>query len=181
LASIRFTDAAGTAVVSNGLDVIARGVGSRFAGWTPFAKPIGAVATALGTGARSMFRFRTDFGASFEIRDIDTVRLPEVLRLMAHLESGGTCAVFTDDVLGRSYASCCLAPEASTSLTQANATDLTYTLGLTLINLGGTAMLCDYSPVLGQSEALFRWAVADGVSGGTFARTGTASFVTDNA
>jgi hypothetical protein len=181
LASIRFTDAAGTAVVTNGLDVLAKGVGSRFAGWLPFAKPIGAVATALGTGARSMFRFRTDYGASFEMRELETVRLPETLRLMAHLESGGTCAVFTDDSFGRSYASCCLAPGAEPTLAQANATDLTYTLGLTLLNLGNTAMLCDYSPVIGPAEALFRWAAADGVSGGTFSRTGTATFVTDNA
>jgi hypothetical protein len=181
LASIRFTDAIGTATVSNGLDAIAGGVGSRFAGWVPFQRPIGAVATALGTGARSMFRFRTDYGAGFQMRDIETTALPEVLRLMEHLESGGTCAVFTEDAYGRSYASCCLAPGAETQLEMANNTDLTYTLSLTLINLGAVPMLCDYSPVIGPASILFDWDVSRGVTGGTFSRASAATFVTRNA
>lgn len=181
MASIRFTDAIGTATITNGLDQIARGVGSRFASWVPFQRPVGAVATALGTGARSMFRFRTDHGASFQMREIETTDLPQVLRLMEHLESGGTCAVFTDDIYGRSYASCCLAPGAEMQLEMASSTDLTYTLSLTLLNLGATPMLCDYSSVIGPASILFDWDASRGITTGTYSRASVATFVTRNA
>lgn len=177
MASIQFTDAAGTATVTNGLDAIATGVASRFASWVPFQRAIGPVATSLGTGARSMFRFRTDYGASFRVTEIPVARLPEVLRLMAHLEAGGTCLVFTDDAFGRAYGNCCLAPNAEPSLELVDTTDLTYALSLALLNLDAEPMLCDYSPVIGPDAVLFGWSVADGVSGGTFARTSTATYV----
>jgi hypothetical protein len=181
LASIRFTDTIGTATVTNGLDQIARGVGSRFAGWVPFQRAVGATATALGTGARTMYRFRTDYGASFQLRDIETTHLPEVLRLMEHLEAGGTVTVFTDDVYGRSYASCCLAPDGTVGLEMANNTDLTYTLSLALLNLGAVPMLCDYSPSIGPASILFDWDVSRGITTGTYSRGSDASFVTRNA
>lgn len=177
MAKLVFTDSIGTAEVDNGFNETASGVASRFSSWTPFQKPIGPATTSLGTGARYQFAFRTDYGASFEIRDIDVVLLQKVLRLMAHLEGGGTVRVDTGDAHGRVYASCCLAPGAEPTLSQANATDLTYALSLTLINLGATPMLCDYSAPV--SSVLFAWDVSRSVTGGTFARTGTATFVAD--
>jgi len=177
LANLRFTDSIGTATVDNGMAEIAGGVASRFAGWTPFQRPVGPAATALGTGARIQFTFRVDHGASFEVRDIAPALLPKVLRLMEHLERGGTVRVETGDVAGRVYPSCCLAGEVT--LQQENATDLTYTLGLTLLNLDATPMLCDYSPVAGPSSVLFAWDVSRAVTGGTFDRTGTATFVSN--
>lgn len=128
-----------------------------------------------------MFRFRTDYGASFQMREIETTHLPEVLRLMEHLEAGGTCAVFTDDIYGRSYATCCLAPGADLQLEMASSTDLTYTLGMALINLDATPMLCDYSPVIGPASILFDWDVSRGIATGTYSRGSTATFVTRNA
>lgn len=177
MASITFTDAIGTAQVDNGLTAVATGVGSRFAAWTPFQKPIGPAVTSLGTGARYQFAFRTDYGASFEMRDIPVVLLPKVLRMAAHLEGGGTVRVDTGDAYGRVYASCCLASESEVSLAQANATDLTYTVSLRLLNLGATPMLCDYTEP--ASTVLFAWDVSRSVTDGTFARTGTATFMAD--
>lgn len=177
MASITFTDAIGTAQVDNGYTATATGVASRFSAWTPFQRPIGPAVTALGTGARYQFAFRTDYGAGFEIRDIDVPLLPKVLRLMAHLEGGGTVRVDTGDAFGRVYPTCCLAPGAEVNLAQASATDLTYSLSLTLLNLDATPMLCDYSAPV--STVLFAWDVSQGVTGGTFARSGTATFVAD--
>jgi len=177
LANLRFTDAIGTAEVDNGFAETASGVASRFSAWTPFQKPIGPAVTSLGTGARYQFAFRTDYGASFEVRDIDVPLLPKVLRLMAHLEGGGTVRVDTGDAWGRVYPNCCLAPGAEVSLSQASAADLTYSLGMTLINLDAQPMLCDYTT--GPTVVLFAWDVSRSVTGGTFARTGTATFVAD--
>lgn len=177
MAKLVFTDSIGTAEVDNGYSTTATGVASRFSAWTPFQKPIGPAVTALGTGARYQFAFRTDYGASFEIRDIDVALLPKVLRLMAHLEGGGTVRVDTGDAYERVYASCCLAPGAEVTLSQANATDLTYSVSMTLINLGATPMLCDYSAPV--STVLFAWDVSRGVTGGTYSRSGTATFVAD--
>lgn len=161
------------------MTTVAGGVASRFAGWTPFQRPIGPAVTGLGTGARYQFAFRTDYGASFEIRDIDVVLLPKVLRLMAHLEGGGTVRVQTDDVAGRVYPNCCLAPESEIALTQANATDLTFTVALSLLNLDAAPMLCEYTSVIGPSSLLFGWDVSQSVTGGTYARAFLATFVTN--
>ena len=147
MAKIVFTDTLGAVDFNNGLTTTALGVASRFSAWTPFQRPIGPAATALGTGARSQFAFRIDYGASFEIRDIPVSSLSDALRLMAHLERGGTVEVQTADAASRTYTTCCLAPGGEVSLAQSNATDLTYSMSLTLINLGAAQMLCDYSNV----------------------------------
>lgn len=178
MARITFTDAIGRVDFTNGYDTFAQGVASRFGNWTPFQRPIGAAATSLGTGARSLFRFRTDYGASFEMTEIPALNLAAALRLQAHLLDGGTVQVVTDDALGRVYDTCCLAPDADVGLSLADRTDLVYTMTFTLVNLGGTPMLCDYSPIIGPSGILFAWQASDAVAAGTFARTGTATFVT---
>lgn len=172
MASLIFTDAIGTVTLTNGLDTIAGGVGSRFAGWVPFQRSVGATATSLGTGARTQFRFRVDYGASFQMTEIPNTTLPQVLRLQAHLEGGGTVRVVTDDVAGRVYATCCLAPDAEVGLELTDRAELLYTLSLSLINLGSqTPMLCEYSAVAGPRAVLFGWHVSQGVTGGTFTRS----------
>ena len=174
MASLTFTDASGTATCDNAMTTIAGGVASRFANYVPFQRPVGAVATSLGTGARTMFRFRTDFGASFQVTDIPLGNLATALRLQTHLLDGGTVIVRTDDAAGRTYVSCCLAPDADVTLELADRQTLTYTLGLTLINLNGTPMLCDYGTGMQTLAARFTWQAADGVLGGTFTRANVA-------
>ena len=176
MASITFTDTLGTCVFTNTLDTVAGGVGSRFADWTPYQRPIGAAAVSLGTGARSMFTFRTDYGASFRITEIPSTSLGQALRLQAHLESGGTVSVDTDDAYGRVYTSCCLAPDAGVAIELVDKTELVYAMSLTLINLNASAMLCDYLPYTGAGSILFGWSVGDGTGTGTFTRTSTATY-----
>jgi hypothetical protein len=178
LARITFTDALGRVDFTNGYDTLAQGVASRFGNWTPFQRPVGAVATGLGTGARAMFRFRTDYGASFEMTEIPALNLAAALRLQAHLLDGGTVQVVTDDAFGRVYNTCCLAPDADVGVTLADRSDLVYTMTFTLINLDATPMLCDYSPSIGPNSILFAWQVSNAIPAATFSRTGPATFVT---
>jgi hypothetical protein len=144
MASITFNDGT-SATLSNGLTATAAGVGSRFAAWVPFTNKVGEAATVLTTGARAMFVFRTDYGATFEMRDIPNTSLDVVMRLMRHLQGGGSCTVTTTDSASRVYTLCYLAPDASLTLSQADPQLLTYTLSLSLITLGAAAdMLCVY-------------------------------------
>lgn len=144
MASIAFNDGA-AATLDNGLTAIASGVGSRFANWTPFTRKVGASATSLATGARSMFAFRTDYGASFELRDLPNTALAVALRLKRWLENGGTCTVTTGDASSRVYTTCGLAEGADVTITMSDPQQLSYTVSLALINLGAASdMLCEY-------------------------------------
>lgn len=146
MASISFTDAVGSATLDNGLTGVAGGVASRFAGWVPLPRVVGPVAHALATGAMQRFRFRTDYGARFTMRDIPNSSLATAHRLIVHLLDGGTCTVTTGDSASRVYATCGLAPDTEPELVPQDAAQLTYALSLSLINLAGspTAMLCVY-------------------------------------
>lgn len=144
MASITFTDGIGTATLDNGLTATAGGLGSRFANWTPFQRPVGSQATALGTGRLFRFVFRTDYGASFSIRDIPNTTMATMLRLQAHLQAGGTVTVTTGDSASRTYTNCSLAPEGDVTISMTDPTALLYTMELAVINLGGSQMLCEY-------------------------------------
>lgn len=144
MASVSFNDGS-AATLTNGMTGIGAGVGSRFASWVPFTKKVGESATVLATGARAMFVFRTDYGATFELRDIPNTSLDVVLRLIRHLQNGGTCTVTTGDTASRVYATCGLAPDTDPALAFADPNLLTYSLSLSLINLGAASdMLCVY-------------------------------------
>lgn len=154
MAYITFTDAGGAVTLTNGMEAVATnnpllkdGPGSRFADWMPFQRPIGAAAVSLGTGARSMFTFRTDYGASFTMNDIPNTKMDDMLRCQAHLLGGGTVAVYTTDSSSRTYATCCLAPDGDVGITLQDKNVLTYSMSFTLINIAGSpsAMLCIYS------------------------------------
>lgn len=144
MASITFTDTTGTATLDNGLTSAAGGVGSRFASWTPFTRRIGERAVALGTGATYSFTFRIDYGASFTMRDIENSSQETAMRLMRHLQGGGVVTVTTADSSARTYTNCSIDPDSTTALAFQDATYLTYTLDLSLINLSGADMLCIY-------------------------------------
>jgi hypothetical protein len=151
--TITFTDSVGAATLKNGKTSPA----DRFANWTPMSRPVGDVGYSLATGAMTRVRVRTDYGASFELRNIpvatvSTVRLVEVAdRLIAHLLNGGTCAVNTGDASSSAYATCGLMPGTSPSLQQSNSSLLEYDLSLSLINLAGSPvqMVCRYGSVSG--------------------------------
>lgn len=140
--SIAFTDGVGAATLTNGVPA----PGDRFRGWKPRRTPVGASETALGTGRRFMFAFRRDYSAAFSLDEIPMASLSTVLRLIDHLESGGTCTVNTGDNASRSYATCGLAEGSTPELSQQDASNLTYSLSLMLVNLGAESdMICDYT------------------------------------
>jgi hypothetical protein len=144
MASITFNDGT-SATLDNGLTGVAAGVGSRFASWTPFTRRIGERAVTLATGASFAFTFRIDYGATFELRDLPNTTQSVALRLIRHLQGGGTCTVTTDDAAARVYTTCGIDPEGDVSLAFQDAAYLTYTMSLSLINLSGADMLCQYT------------------------------------
>ena len=144
MASITFNDGA-SATLDNGLTGVAAGVGSRFATWTPFTRRVGERAVTLATGASFAFTFRIDYGARFEMRDLPNTTQSVALRLIRHLQGGGTCTVTTDDAASRVYTTCSMDPEGDLSYAFQDAAYLTYTMSLSLINLASADMLCQYT------------------------------------
>ena len=138
--SISFTDAIGAATLSNGRAVPM----DRFANWLPSSTVIGPKENALGTGELFTFAFRTDYAASFEIRDIPNSQMSIMLRLQRHLSGGGAVSVATGDSAARVYANCKLAPGAEAKIALANPQELLYTFSVALLNLAGADMLCTY-------------------------------------
>jgi hypothetical protein len=143
MAYISFNDGSAK-TLNNGMTTAGITPGSRFASWTPFTRRVGQAATGLGTGARYMFTFRIDYGASFEIRDIPNTSLSTALALIRHLQGGGVCTVATEDGVNSPYTNCGLDPEGEVTLTFQDPITLTYTLSLSVINLSGADMLCQY-------------------------------------
>lgn len=143
MASITFNDGA-SATLDNGLISTASGVGSRFASWTPFTRRVGERATTLATGASFAFTFRIDYGATFQMRELPNTTQSVAMRLIRHLQGGGTCTVTTGDAAARVYMNCSIDPEGDVTLEFQDATYLTYTMNLALINLSAADMLCIY-------------------------------------
>ncbi len=143
-ASIAFTDGTGAATLSNGLGSVADGAASHFTAWTPENRPNGAKRWALGTGAMYFFRFRTDYVAKFELREIPVTSLDVALRLQEWLRRGNTCAVTTGDTSARVYSNCCLAEGSDVEISQADPIEQTFTMRFVLVNLSAAAMLCTY-------------------------------------
>lgn len=151
MAAITFTDAIGTATLRP------RVATGRFGNWAPMTRSVGDSATALGTGALHLFRFRIDYGATFSLggisahKDVATgLFMHEVAdRLIKHLLEGGTCTVLTEDNSGNTYTPCGLLPGASPSLELSDARLLEYTLTLGLVHLAAvpSRMTCRYGSV----------------------------------
>lgn len=75
MARIIFTDAIGTAVLHNGKPAPA----NRFSNWKPNPMPIGEKANRQSDGALTMFRYRDDFGATFDLTGIPVAASPQNL------------------------------------------------------------------------------------------------------
>jgi len=144
--SISFTDGIGAATLVNSKVA----PGDRFANWTPVTRPFGESGPRQSDGAISMFVFRTDYGASFELPMIPSIENAGVAmvdladRLVAWLVQGGTCSVQTGDNDSNVYANCGLMPGSKPELKLTDKVLLEYTLSLSLINLSGARMVCRY-------------------------------------
>lgn len=144
MATIVFNDGGGSVTLDNGTTSMSSGVGSRFADWTPFQRPVGPRVPALGTGVPYQFRFRTDYGASFTLNDIPNTKMSDMLRCQAWLLTGGVVTVNTGDASSRSYTSCYLAPDGDVTITLQDKNVLLYAMSFTLINSAAASMLCIY-------------------------------------
>lgn len=151
MASISFNDsagvtgAAGTVTLDNGTTAISSGVGSRFADWVPFQKPIGPRVPALGTGVPYQFRFRTDYGASFSMTDIPNTSMTAMLRTQEWLLRGNAVTVTTGDSgsPSRTYTAY-LAPDGDVSISLQDKNLMLYSMSFVLINSSASPMLCIY-------------------------------------
>lgn len=143
---IDFTDATGAATLTNSKTTPA----DHFANWAPFITSVGDSAARQSDGAITMFRTRTDYGASFELRMIPSSgagsKLTIAMRLIAWLQNGGTCAVTTGDAASSTYSTCGLTPGTTPQLVMSDKRMIEYTLSVSLINLAGSpvAMVCRY-------------------------------------
>lgn len=140
--TITFTDATGAVTIQSAFNAPA----GRFENWIPFNRPIGEGAHALGTGQRYQFAFRTDYGASFELRGVLRTDADLLARMEAHLIGGGTVALTTGDASSNTYATCGLGPDLPFPEFDYDREMREFTVRLTLINLAASpsAMLCEY-------------------------------------
>lgn len=133
-------------LVGTGMEKV---IGSAFARWTPRKRPVQQSCTKLSTGGIEAFRFRDDYIASFEIHNIsgDFRMQKAVQRLIAHLEGGGTCTLYTEDASGRMYPAVGLLPGSEIRYELEDEAAREYLLALTVIeqSFPATYMLCDYS------------------------------------
>jgi hypothetical protein len=139
MASISFNDGSAAS-----LDNAKPAPGNRFDRWEPSTREIGESAIALGTGARSVFVFRTDRRVRFTLSKIPNASMAVMLRLGRHLDRGGTVTVNTDDKAARSY-TCMLAPGAEPP--RPMLTDpqlLEYSLEFDLLSTGVADLICLY-------------------------------------
>jgi|SRR5262245_34717732 len=147
--SITFTDTIGSATLTNQKPF----PGDRFGGWEIHTVPIGPAVARQSDGATSMFVFRTDYGASFELRMIPSFATAGVAmnqiadRLVAHLMKGGTCSIATGDADANVYPTCGIKPGSTPTLRMSDPALIEYTLGLEVINLAASPvqMVCRYA------------------------------------
>ena len=139
MAAITFTDAIGAAALRNNYPATS---GGRFASWTPTTRNFGDAVNRLSDGAVTMFSYRTDYGASFELHGIPvkaqtggTNYVSIADRLIAWLLIGGTCAIACEDTPVSVYATCGLWPGSVPSLTISDRRFLEWTLSLQVLNL----------------------------------------------
>lgn len=137
-AFIQFTDGIGAAQLDNGMTAIAGGYGSHFVNWTSESTPIGDAVNALATGQRTMFTFRTDYTAEFELQEIPNANTAILDRLIAWLLGGGPVSVTCGDSTAAVYATCGLAPGSTPQKKLFDKTNMTWSVKMKLLNLAGS-------------------------------------------
>lgn len=146
MGTVAFNDGTAT-VLSNGQPTV---LGRAFADWSPRITPVGEIATALSSGRREMWVYRTQFDVEFRIDNIPTRGtlggadpLETAQRLVAHLLRGGTCDVTTEDDGSRVYLGAWLTDGATPSLDLQDASAKTFSLTLPLTQLSAP-WICRY-------------------------------------
>ncbi len=142
-ASLQFTDADGSAAITNGKS----GPGARFSGWTPIPVTFGDSEDGLGDGVLYTFTFGDRMDARFALTQIPNDQQPLLERLRRHLTAGGIVHVITGDVADREYTTCQMVKGAPPELEMTDRQLLEWTVTLTLRNVAPDPqpMLCVYA------------------------------------
>jgi hypothetical protein len=127
--SLEWTDDTGSATLTNGYPT----PGDRFAAWTMMSPLKSVEAETLGDGTLHVFEFHVKYHVSFELRYIPQDQVADALRLIRHLNRGGTVTVNTGDAVDRVY-TCQRALEGAVELGPPDPITLRRTLKLTLRN-----------------------------------------------
>lgn len=143
MAYVSWTDGTGAATLTPYKDA-GNTAGTRFRSWEPWQRPAGEGAWALGDGRHYRWRFRTDYGASFELPGIQGEDVDLAMRLQDHLMGGGVVAVYTEDASGNNYTNCYLAPDGEVAIELEDRPMFEYVVRLSVVNLSSAAMLCEY-------------------------------------
>lgn len=143
MASLSWTDSVGAATLSNVWNSVSTHAG-RFANWTPDSIIVGPAKDALGTGDRHVFEFRTDYIATFELRDIPETSHALMMRLSRHLQRGGSVTVTTGDASSTVY-TCKIAPGAERPVPEmTDERDRFYRMTFTLKNTAAADLVVSY-------------------------------------
>lgn len=161
---LEFTDSVGLARLTCLVPILS--------GWTPDIDPVGPNATALGTGQRYQFTFRTDQVAKFRFPYIQPAQVTELLRLKSWLLDGNTITLFTGDLAGRIYT--VRLREGTEPTIEQDPDSLEFTLGLEVVNTVAAPLLA-----LWLGTALLMTPSTDYLGlGGTYARATVAAYMT---
>jgi hypothetical protein len=86
MAAISFNDGISAPVLRN----VYPSPANRFSNWTPITRPYGDAVNTLASGATVMVRYRTDYGASFDLPGLGIVNAPRPSRVaISFLQTGG--------------------------------------------------------------------------------------------
>ena len=117
---------------------------ARLNSFEPDVTPVGQVRELLANGDTRMWLYRTDYTATFEIRDIPNSSLALCLALKLHLMSGGTVSLVTDDTQNNVYPNCGRAPGTTIERPKLDPVTMRYSMTLALRNRDNAPLLAIY-------------------------------------
>lgn len=117
---------------------------SRLNSFEADVNPVGQQRETLATGDTRMWVYRTDYTATFEIRDIPNTAVADCLALKLHLMTGGTVQVETGDRFATVYPNCGRAPGTEIERPKLDPSTMRYTMTLTLRNRDNAPLIATY-------------------------------------
>lgn len=133
--SISFNDGSGATTITS--------LTPRLGNWTPMVVRVGPNAVALGSGIAEQWKYRDDYGASFEMANVPASSLADLQRLRLWLVNGGTMTVATNDLSANSYTVQLKEASTTPSWTLDRAL-LEYTVSFEVVNTSAAPMTCIY-------------------------------------
>lgn len=133
--SISFNDGSGTTTITS--------LTPRLGNWTPTTTPVGPNVVSLGSGLAEQWIYRTDYGASFELANVQIPNIADLQRLRVWLLAGNNFTVNTADLAARSY-TVTLKPGSDTPKWTLDRALLEYTVSFEVLNTAAAPLVCQY-------------------------------------